>query len=255
MLAKTISNCSVEQLLTGPSIGVSNFRLRNVPEFEFTEFRNMPISDDYPEYDDLATGGIGPGTSGIYFDEDLASSSISPNSPEKNIFLQRYSEEIYSFLNERIDFNNTDIYMSYGRFSDLSAFYIELAKKMSQNRYHIIFIRKEDYIKEYGHLYNKFSEKFYWRDKTILIAGSLPEIDFKKVLLLSNKIVHCTGNMSVSQVISAKKIPLYDYIGFSEYFIDNMYSLMSDSGVQVAGFLLDKLSKTAQSLKSSKITL
>lgn len=223
-------------VLTGPSAGIPGIHPTNVPIFEYLEF-GMPHSDNYAN---TIVGGLGPGTGGIYFDEEMGQSLLWQNTYEKVNFLKQYEGEFKTFLGGPIDFSQTDVYISYGKCTNMSKFYVGVAKRLSGDRYCVIFVRSE-YIAAYGHLYNKFNNRFYWMDKTILIVGLISEMDLKKVILFSNKIVHCAGDLMISQVISAKKIPLCDHTGHTGYFITQLYSMMTQCGIEVAQYLLSDI--------------
>ena len=180
--------------------------------FEFANMPSIRISE-FTVPNGSITGGIGPGCSGIYFDRELRNFSGSKE------FLGKYLDspldvDVYMTRSDQRRIGRKRcrrLMMTYGRNQDLRDLYIKLASRLSVGRKMIIFS-------------NEKAGGRYVEGNKLFIYGSLSELDFKRVIGLSNKIVHCTGNNSVSQVLSAKKIPIYDYLPHANLFRTRLYS-------------------------------
>lgn len=213
------------------------FKFENIKKIEFYEF-GYGSGDGIYSFD----AGLGDNAIGIYFDTEMRMLANSFHH-KKISFLKNFThtqiiQEKFNIKNDK-EYSDIDIYMSYGNSEKLIDFYIQLAKRFSNDNNMIFFMKSTDYILEIvqQHKYEKIIDKIiYKKNNIIFVIGSLSENNFRKIILLSNKIVHCTGNTSISQVLSAKKIPIYDYLPHARKFRLNLYNMMKYYDISFSKF-------------------
>lgn len=157
----------------------------------------------YPQIQNISyTTGLGENANnlGIYFDEMMYNINKDDN------LKKQYKKEI---LNKYFSSSNLldNIYLYYSNGEEMLPFYINLINKLSKNYKNFLFIPNYQLEKINSIIRNNNLEN----NNISFYTNFLEQDEFKKIIICCNLYVVCTGDMSVCQVLSVSKFPLYDF--------------------------------------------